>query len=124
MSFVAAKKNLQVTTYSKVVFLLVIVSIGFLLLMSTLYYYNQKQQQQFYITPSQDLEREVNGLMDLNSDSYISLINEITYWDDLVNFVEERNIEWFDNSVVYLIDSYKVDYIDVYTMNEEFVSKA
>ncbi|CAM4185124.1 MULTISPECIES: ATP-binding protein [Flavobacterium] len=124
MSFVAAKKNLQVTTYSKVVFLLVIVSIGFLLLMSTLYYYNQKQQRQFYITSSQDLEREVNGLMDLNSDSYISLINEITYWDDLVNFVEEKNIEWFDNSVVYLIDSYKVDYIDVYTMNEEFVSKA
>ncbi|WP_445710520.1 ATP-binding protein [Flavobacterium sp.] len=124
MTFVAAKKNLQVTTYSKVVFLLVIVSIGFLLLMSTLYYYNQKQQQQFYITSSQDLEREVNGLMDLNSDSYISLINEITYWDDLVNFVEEKNIEWFDNSVVYLIDSYKVDYIDVYTMNEEFVSKA
>jgi signal transduction histidine kinase/CheY-like chemotaxis protein len=124
MSFVAAKKNLQVTTYSKVVFLLIIVSVGFLLLMSALYYYNQKQQQQFYITSSQDLEREVNGLMDLNSDSYISLINEITYWDDLVNFVEEKNIEWFDNSVVYLIDSYKVDYIDVYTMNEEFVSKA
>ncbi|NHN25024.1 response regulator [Flavobacterium jejuense] len=124
MSFTAARKNLRVTTYSKVVFVLLIVSIGFLLLFASLFYYNQKQEKEFYTTSSSGLEREINGLIDLNSDSYISLINEITYWDDLVDFVQTKDIEWFDNSVVYLIDSYKVDYIDVYTMEEEFVSKA
>ena len=41
-----------------------------------------------------------------------------------MDFVHTKDIEWFDNSVVYLIDSYKVDYIDVYTIQEEFVSKA
>lgn len=124
MSFTLAKKHLQVTTYHKVVFLLLLVSGGFLLLLSSLYYYNQKQQQEFQEIASRDLEREVNGLLDINSDSYVSLINEITYWDDFVKFVQEKNIEWFDNSVVYLIDTYKADYIDVYTMKEEFITKA
>ncbi|MBF02873.1 MAG: hypothetical protein CMP76_06215 [Flavobacterium sp.] len=124
MSFTAARKNLRVTTYSKVVFVLLVVSFGFILLFAALFYFNQKQEKEFYQTSSLGLEREINGLIDLNSDSYISLINEITYWDDLVDFVHTKDIEWFDNSVVYLIDSYKVDYIDVYTMQEEFVSKA
>ncbi|VXB64493.1 conserved hypothetical protein [Flavobacterium sp. 9AF] len=124
MSFATARKNLRVTTYSKVVFLLLVVSIGFILLFTALFYFNQKQEKEFYTTSSLGLEREINGLMELNSESYISLINEITYWDDLVNFVENKNIDWFDNSVVYLIDSYKVDYIDVYTMHEEFICKA
>ena len=124
MSFTTARKNLRVTTYSKVVFVLLVVSFGFILLFAALFYFNQKQEKEFYQTSSLGLEREINGLIDLNSDSYISLINEITYWDDLVDFVHTKDIEWFDNSVVYLIDSYKVDYIDVYTMQEEFVSKA
>ncbi|MVO10453.1 response regulator [Flavobacterium sp. TP390] len=124
MSFTTARKNLRVTTYSKVVFVLLVVSFGFILLFTALFYFNQKQEKEFYQTSSLGLEREINGLIDLNSDSYISLINEITYWDDLVDFVHTKDIEWFDNSVVYLIDSYKVDYIDVYTIQEEFVSKA
>ena len=124
MSFTTARKNLRVTTYSKVVFVLLVVSFGFILLFAALFYFNQKQEKEFYQTSSLGLEREINGLIDLNSDSYISLINEITYWDDLVDFVHTKDIEWFDNSVVYLIDSYKVDYIDVYTIQEEFVSKA
>ena len=124
MSFTAARKKLSVTTYSKVVFVLLLVSIGFLLLFAALFYYNQKQEKEFYRTSSIGLEREINGLINLNSESYTSLINEITYWDDLVDFVQNKNIEWFDNSVVYLIDSYKVDYIDVYTMEDEFVAKA
>ncbi len=124
MSFTTARKNLRVTTYSKVIFVLLVVSFGFILLFAALFYFNQKQEKEFYQTSSLGLEREINGLIDLNSDSYISLINEITYWDDLVDFVHTKDIEWFDNSVVYLIDSYKVDYIDVYTIQEEFVSKA
>ena len=124
MSFTTARKSIRVTTYSKVVFVLLVVSIGFLLLFTALFYFNLKQEKEFYRSSSVDLEREINGLIDLNSEGYISLINEITYWDDLVDFVQTKDINWFDNSVVYLIDSYKVDYIDVYTMDEEFVSKA
>lgn len=119
-----AKKNTGVTTYSKVVFVLLWVSLGFIVLFSALFYCNHEEEEEFYHSATVDLKREINGLIDLNSESYIALINEITYWDDLVDFVQTKNIEWFDNSVVYLIDSYKVDYIDVYTIEKEFVSKA
>ncbi len=124
MSFTIARKKLRVTTYSKVVFVLLFVSIGFLLLFASLFYYNQKQEKEFHKSSSIDLEREINAIIDLNAYSYTSLISEITYWDELVDFAKNKDIVWFDNSLTYLVDTYKADYIDVYDIDNKFVAKA
>jgi signal transduction histidine kinase/CheY-like chemotaxis protein len=110
------KKPTRVSTYSKVVVVLSIVTTGFLIIFSALFYYNFKLEKEQF-------DKEVNALLDLNSESYLTLINEITYWDELVNFVEKKDIRWFDSSLAYLVDTYRVDYIDSYNMNEEFVTK-
>ena len=123
MSYKNAKKNLNVSTYSKVVFLLMIAAVGFLLLFSILFYYSFQQQKQVSKQVSDQFEREINALMDLNSKSYISLIGEITFWDELVNFVEKKNLKWFDDSVAYLVDTNNVDYIDTYNLDKEFITK-
>ncbi|NJM80224.1 MAG: hypothetical protein HC854_12505 [Flavobacterium sp.] len=60
----------------------------------------------------------------MNAYGYTSLISEITYWDELVNFAENGDIVWFDNSLTYLVDTYKADYIDVYNIDNKFVAKA
>lgn len=104
--------------------MLFIVSIGFILLFAALFYYNQKQESEFHKSSSIDLEREINAIVDLNAYGYTSLISEITYWDEFVNFVENKDIAWFNNSLTYLVDTYKADYIDVYNINNEFVAKA
>ena len=124
MSFSDARKKLRVTTYSKVVFVLLFVSIGFLLLFMSLFYYNQKQEKEFHKSSSIDLEREINAIIDLNAYGYTSLISEITYWDELVYFVKTKDITWFDNSLTYLVDTYKADYIDVYDIENNFIAKA
>lgn len=124
MSFTTARKKLRVTTYSKVVFVLLVVSIGFILLFAALLYYNQKQEKEFHLSSSIELEREINAIVDLNAFGYSSLLNEITYWDELVNFVENKDINWFDNSLTYLVDTYKADYICVYNLENEFITKA
>ncbi|WP_346882373.1 response regulator [uncultured Algibacter sp.] len=123
MSFRSAKKKLRVTTYSKVVLLLSVVSAGFILLFSALYYQNINHKKAFFSTSSEALEREINALMSLNNESYTNLINEITYWDELVDFIKNKDVRWFDNSLAYLVDTYKVDYLDAYSMDEEFVTK-
>jgi signal transduction histidine kinase len=123
MSFKSNRRIRRISTYSKVVTVLSVVTIGFLLLFSALLYYNYRQERQFYKSSNEQLEREINSLLDLNSDSYLTLINEITYWDELVNFIEKKDVRWFNSSISYLVDTYRVDYIDAYNLDNEFITK-
>ena len=120
MVYFLKNKTNRITTYSKVVTVLVTVTIGFLILFTALVYYNFRQEKQIYKASSYQLEREVNSLLDLNSDSYLTLINEITYWDELVRSIQTRDLNWFDTSIAYLVDTHRADYIDAYNVNEEF----
>jgi signal transduction histidine kinase/CheY-like chemotaxis protein len=92
-------------------------------LFAVLVYYNFKLEKESHKLATDQLNHEVNSLLDLNSNSYLTLINEITYWDELVNFVEKKDITWFDNSIAYLVDTHRADYIDAYNINEEFITK-
>jgi signal transduction histidine kinase/ActR/RegA family two-component response regulator len=123
MSFATSRKNLKVSTYSKVMFLLITAGIGFMLLYAILFYYTILQQKQISNNVSEQFDREINALIELNSDSYTSLIGEMTFWDELVNFVETKDLVWFNSSISYLIDTNKVDYIDTYNLSNEFVAK-
>lgn len=123
MKFIEKRKELKTTTYSKVVQLLIIVSIGFLILFSILYYHSYQQYKLMTKISTSQFEKEANALVELNSEGYSSLINEITFWDELVNFIEKKDISWFDNSLAYLVDTNKIDYIDGYSLKGEFVSK-
>jgi signal transduction histidine kinase/ActR/RegA family two-component response regulator len=116
--------HLKISTYSKVVSVLTIVSIGFLLLFSVLFYHSYQQYKLVVKVSTQQFESEANALVELNSDGYSSLINEITFWDELVNFIKTKNYNWFNNSLAYLVDTNKIDYIDAYTIDGEFVTKA
>lgn len=117
------KETLKVSTYSKVVRVLSLVSIGFLLLFTILFYDSYQQFKLVSKISTQQFENEANALVELNSDGYASLIREITFWDELVNFIEKKDIAWFNNSLSYLVDTNKIDYIDGYNLNEQFVSK-
>ena len=66
----------RITTYSKVISLLFTVTIAFIILFAVLVYYNFKLEKESYKAASDQLEREVNSLLDLNSTSYLTLIND------------------------------------------------
>ncbi|WP_395074494.1 response regulator [Flavobacterium sp.] len=123
MSFATSRKNLKVSTYSKVVFLLLVSAISFFVLYFILFYYSIQQQKQVSGNVSEQYEREINALMNLNSESYFTLISEISYWDELVNFVETKDLKWFNSSISYLVDTNRFDYIDTYNINTDFVTK-
>lgn len=116
-------KRTRVTTYSKVVTVLLIVTFGFILLFSILVYYSHRLQQQTYKSSADQLERELNSLLELNSDFNLTLINEVTYWDELITFINKKDITWFNTSIAYLVDTNRADFICAYNINKEFITK-
>lgn len=123
MSYASSKKNLKVSTYSKVVFLLLVSATCFFVLFFILFYYSVQQQKQVSVNVSEQFEREINALMNQNSESNLTLIAQISYWDELVNFVETKDLKWFNTSISYLVDTNRYDYIDTYNLNTDFVTK-
>ncbi len=123
MTFSSAKKKLKITTYTKTISLFLFFIIGFIVLFSTLFYLNSKHKETYYKTSSESLKREIDALVDLNHEAYTGIITEITYWDELVDFTKNKDAKWLDNSLAYLVDSYKVDYLDVYNIEETFINK-
>ncbi len=116
-------QTLKISTYDKVVRVLSLVSIGFLILFGVLFYTSYEQFKLVTKVSTQQFENEANALVELNSEGYASLIREITFWDELVSFIEKKDLAWFDNSIAYLVDTNKIDYIDAYTIDGQFVTK-
>lgn len=123
MSIAKKKKRLQVTTYSKVVFLLSIISIGFLATLFLLFRYTLQQEKQIFKNANELYNNEIKSLLDLNAESFISIISDVTYWNEFVTFINTKDINWFDTSVANLIDTYKIDYICAYDLNGNYITK-
>lgn len=115
-------KRRLVTTYSKVVFVLFIVTIGFSLLFFSLYYYTLRQEKQIYNNFVTQYRNEMKSLNDLNSESYTSVISDITYWDEFVNFTKTKDLSWFNRSVANILDTHKIDYLSAYNDKGVFIT--
>ncbi len=123
MSFADSRKTTKITTYSKVVFLLTVAGISFLALYAVLFYYTYQQQKQISANVNEQFDREINALMELNSESYVSLLQDISFWDELVHFINTKDLKWFNNSLSYLVDTNRVDYLDTYNIENKIVAK-
>ncbi|SFA71015.1 Signal transduction histidine kinase [Flavobacterium swingsii] len=114
----------NISTYKKIVWSNVIYSIAFSLLFFSLYYYTLQQEKQIYKSSKEQFENEVNSLLILNSESNISTITDITYWDELVNFIQTKDEKWFESSIAASLSVYKVDYLVAYDLQTNPVMKA
>ena len=121
MNFLVNKyKN---STYFKVISLLSMVSIGLLLIVLSLYLYMRAQEKEIFKNSKELYENEINSLLKLNSESYGSVIGDITYWDEFVDFTKTKNIKWFNTSVANIIDTYNVEYLAAYDIDGNFITK-
>lgn len=111
------------STYTKVISLLTVMSLCLLLLVVSLYYYMKVQEKHIYDTSNRVYKQEINSLLKLNTENYVSLIIEITYWDEFVDFIKTKNLKWFNSSVASVIDNYKVEYVCAYDTNGELLTK-
>ncbi|BCY28566.1 response regulator [Flavobacterium okayamense] len=81
------------------------------------------QERQIFKSSNEIYNNEVNTLLKLNSESYTSISIDVTYWDEFVDFIGTRDLNWFNTSVASVLDAYKLEYVGVYTTNGEFITK-
>lgn len=98
-------------------------SFALLILVASLYYYMKIQEKEIYETSNKIYKNEINSLLKLDSENSTSLVVEITYWDEFVDFVKTKDVKWFNTSVANILDNYKADYVCVYDNQSEFITK-
>jgi len=103
----------KLSIYSKLLLLIFVSTISFILLFLFLFYYTLKQEDEIYSMTQVQLNDEVNSLMKLNSESHLSTIIDVTYWDELVKYTTTKDQKWFDRSIASAIDMYLVEYLGV-----------
>ena len=81
----------NVSTYTKTLLLVILSSIAFILLFLSLYYYSVQQEEEVRKASVEQFDKEIHSLLLLNSESRISTITDITYWDELVKFTKTKN---------------------------------
>jgi len=113
----------RISTFSKVIALLSLVTFGLLLLVLSLYFYTRIQEKEIFKSSKALYTNEINSLLKLNSEPYASVLADVTYWDEFVDFTKTRDVKWFNTSVANIIDTYKVEYLCAYTVDGEFITK-
>jgi len=116
------KLTLKLTTYFKLVLLIIGICSLFLLLFISLYLYTVQQENDVFKANSSQYKTEVNRLFDFNSKTQIVTINDLTYWDALVNFTKSKDTVWFKRYIVNEFPTYEVDFITVYGLDKKFIT--
>lgn len=113
---------LKLTTYYKLMVLIIGICSLFILLFSSLYLYTVQQENDVFKANSNQYKIEVNRLFDFNSKTQIVTINDLTYWDALVNFTKSKDTLWFKEYIVNEFPTYEVDYISVYGLDKKYIT--
>lgn len=116
-------KNIKESTYTKVISLLSLVSLSLLLLVLGLYFYMRIQEKEIYNSSNELYNNEIQSLLKLNSESYTTLSIDVTYWDEFVEFTKTKDLNWFNTSVASTIDTYKLEHLCVYTIENELIAQ-
>jgi len=117
------KRLVNLNTYFKLLLLIIGTSILFFLLYLSLYVYTTQQEKHVYKSTYDQYSNEVTSLVALNSNINTATIIDVTFWDDLVNFTNSKDEEWFKRFIVMEFNSYEVDYIAVYGVDNKFINK-
>jgi len=115
------KFTVKLTTYFKLVLLIIGISSLFLFLFLSLYIYISQQEKDVYKENTNQYSTEVNRLFDFNSKTQIVTINDLTYWDSLVDFTKKRNVAWYNSHIANEFPTYEVDYIGVYDLGKKYI---
>lgn len=70
------------------------------------------------------LEQESSALIKLMGRSMSQIAWDYTYWDELVESVDNRDPEWFDDNITTIITSFRLDYVAVYNKDKTLIHEA
>ncbi|WP_142785476.1 ATP-binding protein [Changchengzhania lutea] len=116
------------TTYGKVILMLFVASISMLGLFGYLYYYTLYEEEMVYKSSNIQFSKEINLLLELKSEPYKNTVDDLTYWDEHVDFIKRRKSgseiqdDWYGPNVGTMTASYNIDYVATYDMEQNLIA--
>jgi signal transduction histidine kinase len=82
-----------------------------------------KQKERLVEESKTVMAKRINKLMAIQGQSKLLVVSDYTYWDDMVNFVHEKNEDWAYFNIVPMMKDYEFDFAFVYDAYFELVYK-
>lgn len=114
-------KSVIKSTYPRILFLFLSSSVFFIILYFALYRYTKKAEEEVYKTSTEQFTTEVNKLLVLDSKPISVAINNDSNWDEFVDFIQSKDVNWYNDNVANELNIYNVDYLGVYDVDANFV---
>ena len=114
------KSNIK-STYPRILFLFLSSSVFFIILYFALYRYTKKAEQEVYKTSTEQFNTEINKLLVLDSKPIAVAINNDSNWDEFVDFIKSKDVNWYNDNVANELNIYNVDYLGVYDSNNSYI---
>jgi len=113
----------SLNTYYRLLVLIIGTSALFFILYSSLYFYTEKQEKTVYKSTLMEYSNEINSIFQLNAKSHNSWNHYVSYWSELVEFTKTKDKEWYKEFIASEFEAYEVDFIGVYDLNNQLISK-
>ncbi|MBC7615322.1 MAG: response regulator [Pedobacter sp.] len=110
-------------TYYRLLVLIFGTSALFFILYASLYFYTFKQEIAVYKSTSMEYRNEINSIFKLNSKTHTASIVDVTFWDEMVDFIKTKNAVWYKDYIEDEFLTYEADYIGIYDLNKKCLSK-
>lgn len=117
------KRLFNLNTYFKLLLLIASATVFFFILYTSLYLYTVQEEHRFYKATYDQYNNEVKSLFRLNSKTHTATIIDVSFWDELVNFTKKKEEKWYNKYIVSEFESYEVDYIGIYGLNQKIINK-
>ena len=113
----------SLNTYYRLVVLIIGTSSLFFILYASLYFYTLKQEKAVYKSATMEYTHEISSLFQLNSRAHNSSNYYISFWDELVTFIQTKDQNWYKEFIESEFEAYEVDFIGVFDLNHQLISK-
>ncbi|MFA6378860.1 MAG: ATP-binding protein [Candidatus Omnitrophota bacterium] len=88
------------------------------------FFFAQREEdnlRSFYHTAQADAEKNFEKILDLVTKSIKSYVYDYTYWDEMVNFIANKDVNWAKENIDTSLEGFKADFAWAYNIDLDLV---
>lgn len=116
-----AKHIRKLNTNERILFVLTVASILSFIVFYVVYLLNTKQMALVRSNYEQQFQESATAALQSKNEALDQVVFDYTYWDEMIPRIQDADVKWFDDNVFTVIESFKLDFVGVYNLNEAVV---
>ena len=116
-----AKHIRKLNTNERILFVLTVASILSFIVFYAVYLINTKQMKLVRTTYEVQFQESAEAAIQSKNEALNQVVFDYTYWDEMIRQIESSDTKWFNDNVFTLIESFKIDFVGIYNLNEAVV---